>query len=440
MTSIVRDDIIGLESFVDAEFKYKEYIEILAGCGGYCFLDQFERLIKDDINYETNEIIEKRNGKYIAKKMEDAGFIKSEYFSNYKYVVLTANALKYLYYRNVKRDFSDIPKNKIPIKNLSNKPSEKILFTSTMYFELAMREGAYIDTLFLKENHIESLNQSLKIDNEIEIKKLESYLIKHHERLQIIQPDLNNAIEASNFIAAARANNKKLEELLEEKKQDLNNAKFIKSEKNLDYIDKCISLIKDSHEKNNIAVKYLVNIQKARDTEKDEISKIENEVNQLKSQEFVNEKANAVIEKIIVMRDISKVICIYSPSEKKLFFRSVFVSNHKSNYDGIINDTIRMFKTELNIDILEVQLDMYSIEDNKKKVDSFIKKLWENVIKEASINYRTEKINYIFNYETLEKLQRYFDRASYSINYIKNSDIDMFKRLQEKLTPGKSII
>ena len=41
MRAIVRDDIIKLESYVDAEFKYKKYIEILNDCGGYCFLDQF---------------------------------------------------------------------------------------------------------------------------------------------------------------------------------------------------------------------------------------------------------------------------------------------------------------------------------------------------------------------------------------------------------------
>ena len=37
MVGIVRDDIIKLETYVDAEFKYKEYIEVIAGCGGYCF-------------------------------------------------------------------------------------------------------------------------------------------------------------------------------------------------------------------------------------------------------------------------------------------------------------------------------------------------------------------------------------------------------------------
>ena len=46
MKSIVRDDIISLESFVAAEFKYKYYLETLMKSGNYCFLDQFKRFIK----------------------------------------------------------------------------------------------------------------------------------------------------------------------------------------------------------------------------------------------------------------------------------------------------------------------------------------------------------------------------------------------------------
>ena len=67
-------------------------------------LDQFERLWQDE------------GGKYLAKKMEDANLIKTDYFSNYKYVRLTPSALKYLYYRDYKEGFLDTPKIKYQSK------------------------------------------------------------------------------------------------------------------------------------------------------------------------------------------------------------------------------------------------------------------------------------------------------------------------------------
>ena len=48
MKAIVRDDIIALNSFVAAEFKYKIYLEMIMKAGNYCFLDQFKRFIRSE--------------------------------------------------------------------------------------------------------------------------------------------------------------------------------------------------------------------------------------------------------------------------------------------------------------------------------------------------------------------------------------------------------
>src|SRR6056297_1641267 len=149
----VRDDIIKLETFVDAEFKYRKQIDIIANCGGYCLVGQFK------------EHFEKEGGYYLMKKMESAGLITTELFSNsYKYIKLTTSALKYFYYRDDQKDYSDLPKNKIPVpKNMSKPPSEKVIYTSILYFELYHTNGR----AYLKNYHIQHLEKGLKKNDSI---------------------------------------------------------------------------------------------------------------------------------------------------------------------------------------------------------------------------------------------------------------------------------
>ena len=91
MKSIVRDDIISLESFVAAEFKYKYYLETLMKSGNYCFLDQFKRFIK--------------NGQAFVNGMIEHNLLALENINkNYKYIYLTDTAMKYLYLRDSEED------------------------------------------------------------------------------------------------------------------------------------------------------------------------------------------------------------------------------------------------------------------------------------------------------------------------------------------------
>lgn len=122
MKAMVRDDIIALETFVALRFKYEEYIYKIHECGGYCFLDQFKQ------HYD--------NGRYLAKQLEENGLIKTKSFNNYKYCYLTDASIKYLYYKDDPRDFSEMKKANIPIKKLTPNPSERVLFASALKFAL----------------------------------------------------------------------------------------------------------------------------------------------------------------------------------------------------------------------------------------------------------------------------------------------------------------
>lgn len=132
MKAIVRDDIISLSSFVEAEFKYKEYLEILKSCGNYCFLDQFKKLVP--------------NGQSIVNGMLENNLIATENINkNYKYIYLTDTAMKYLYLKDSEEDFSKIQKNRISVKKVLKNPTEKQLMSSAYKFHMIITGDKLID-------------------------------------------------------------------------------------------------------------------------------------------------------------------------------------------------------------------------------------------------------------------------------------------------------
>lgn len=123
MKGEVRDDIISLDNYVAAEFKYKEYLELLFNAGGYCFLDQFKTFIQ--------------SGATIIKNMQEHSLVGVENINNcYKYVYLTDTATKYLELRGCKEDYSNVKKNQISVKKFKKNPSQKQLFISAFKFHL----------------------------------------------------------------------------------------------------------------------------------------------------------------------------------------------------------------------------------------------------------------------------------------------------------------
>lgn len=140
MKAIVRDDIISLNSFVAAEFKYKTYLEMIMKSGNYCFLDQFKKFIP--------------SGQAIVNGMMENNLIGMENINkNYKYIYLSDTAMKYLYLRDSDEDFSKVKKNRISVKKVEKNPTEKQLLSSAYKFHLLAEGEELID----KESIMKSL-------------------------------------------------------------------------------------------------------------------------------------------------------------------------------------------------------------------------------------------------------------------------------------------
>lgn len=132
MKAIVRDDIIALDSFVAAEFKYKQYLEMLMKAGNYCFMDQFKKFIP--------------SGQAIINGMIEHNLIGTENVNNnYKYIYLSDTAMKYLYLKDSEEDFSQVKKNRISVKKVNKNPSEKQLLSSAYKFHLLANGEELID-------------------------------------------------------------------------------------------------------------------------------------------------------------------------------------------------------------------------------------------------------------------------------------------------------
>lgn len=417
MKATVRDDIIGLDSYVDAEFKYKKYIEILYECGGYCFLEQFERHWKKD------------GGKYLAKKMEKAKLLKSDYYSNYKYLRLADNALKYLKYRNDERNFTDVPKNKIAIQKLKKNPSEKVLFTSAMYFELTQFKDIE-GNIFLKKNkQIERLRNTFTLDNTPLIQEKE----KHLENLKIKLDQYNFSIDK---FADMYANAKGIKDILKEikgtetsKKDQLQNKKnlFKNYDDEIRDIENQLEAMKKittQVEKNDRIMQYYAI--KIKELEK-EIKRTKETIKKLKQEQEIKDKdVEEKVQRLIMLRDISKCVCILSkPNGKnRLMFFSVFPNNPKSNYIELVKEAIKIFD---NVKIDELYFHLISIKDVTKKVEDIFGKV-KNYMK-----IKHDKVEVITKYDKLTKLKKYSDQVTDKISYIKEDDIATFEKLREKL-------
>lgn len=225
MKGFVRDDIIALDSFVAAEFKYKKYIEILRDAGCYCFLDQFKALIP--------------KGKSLVNGMIEHNLIATENINkNYKYIYLTDTAMKYIYLRDSEEDYSTVTKNRISVRKVNKNPSEKQLFSSAYKFHLLIKGEKTLnkasilndleDYIFIKNHkgnkeaylkHIEIQEEKQKVlDEKIQKLKYEKDLIlntinlinkdsnlfdasSEGKELEILKQDLNGIVNKINEVS-----------------------------------------------------------------------------------------------------------------------------------------------------------------------------------------------------------------------------------------------
>lgn len=164
MIKTIRDDVIKLESFVAAAFKYDEELEIIYNSGGYCFIAQVKN------KYGENK------GKKIIYDMEKNKLIGTEYYSNYKYIYITQNALKYIANKNNTEE--EVIKKQ---KNLNKFPTEKTLLSSAIKYELEKNHlsiwsrQCYINML---EEKIRELFNYCNVSKEQIIKEYNQYKIE----------------------------------------------------------------------------------------------------------------------------------------------------------------------------------------------------------------------------------------------------------------------
>lgn len=323
MKSIVRDDIITLYSFVDAEFKYKYYLELLQKAGNYCLLDQFKTLVD--------------GGPHIIKSMQASNLISTEYLNTtYKYIYLTDGAMKYLELRDSEKDFSDMKKNSISVTKIKKNPSQKQLFSSAFKFHLLIKVDKVDKASTLSEFEDCLYKQVFKQDKEFlngyfknintEIETISKNIDEEADKANIKINFYNNMKNSSNINFTNDDNNKrrdlklsksKLTKDLEEAKSKILNMKKF-GVKDLEYqikiIDNEIEYL-DSKEKNfnDISQFFISETQPMRDN----ISALKEELNKKKesrdrNKKYIEETLSVRCEKvkkaISSLYDISKII------------------------------------------------------------------------------------------------------------------------------------
>lgn len=442
MKKTVRDDIIGLESYVDAEFKYKKYIEILGDCGGYCFLDQFNTIFKDD------------GGKYLKDKMIDSYLLTSSRYSKFKILRLSSNASKYLHYRDDKKDYSDIPKNKITINSLSDYPSQKVLFTSAMYFEL------YSNTkqdFFRKSKHIEMLENEFKLKIYKEIDKAKK-LIEDNKKYKIIGGlvDENHFQKTRSIDSEARDDLKKTRDfLLEERKLEKEKiTKFFKSKKEvenrMEFLDTAIDLV-DQNEK-NLSIIYKGYYDFVNTVHKSCDINIRQQNKKIKTLEEYLEKIDEIIEKIIHFRDVSKLLCYVE--NRTLHVHNAFLDFAKKRkaYFELTKDLIELIaeysrNSRFPIEIKRVKYYFYSplreeeyLEKTFEILEDFYKKKEFQFEKEQPGSYYTPKITLKvdFEFQKIPRLKKYFEDMDIHSDYVKRKDAEDFDAFKEFLKKGRT--
>lgn len=174
MKAVVRDDIIALDSFVAAEFKYKPYLEMLMKSGNYCFLDQFKRLID--------------GGQAIVNGMIENNLIGMENINkNYKYIYLSDTAMKYLYLRDSEEDYSKVTKNRISVKKVNKNPTEKQLLSSAYKFHLLATGEDLID----KDSIIKSLEDIVFLKKyNINFEKYNNWYKNNQENIENLKEEI----------------------------------------------------------------------------------------------------------------------------------------------------------------------------------------------------------------------------------------------------------
>lgn len=195
----VRIDIIDPHTYLELELNYKDLIEKIFTCGGYCLYTQIYKY------YGSTSV-----GYNNIKRLEKMRLIGSETLNNNKYVYIKLTALKYLLYRN---------EEKIENKKLNDRilqsPCHVRMFNSINKFEYYLDEKKVIGinfsiNTFMK--YIELIRNALntderltylyliKIENDDFVKKLSNTLKIMGERSSIYLVGIDENTKIENII------------------------------------------------------------------------------------------------------------------------------------------------------------------------------------------------------------------------------------------------
>jgi len=462
MIAMVRDDIISLESFVQAKFKYERYLLLLKNAGNYCFLDQFKRLFE--------------KGEAIAKSMEDMSLIKTETLNNnYKYIYLTDTAMKYILLKNDPKDYTGVVKNKISVLKVNKYPSEKVLMSSALKFELiANGKGQMI----LKENLINNLreafyNQSniIKIDEikkEMEDIRVEynKIIIVQNKSIQLLQEVLGvQFMHQENDLNEFKIQGDTKLKVLEEELQNLG----ILDRKRKKEIQEEIIELKHELEKNNFCIELEKKVEEQIGKIKapsaillkrynDFKNRVEEHKKEKEKNKKIDEQYSNLEKKILNMYDKSKVVAYFEEelqfiildtgntktafgylkmiSELKMFYKfskiNIFVASYSENR---AKNLLKEFNNTQNEKNKALKI-MVAYEKNTG-VDRINRKHWKYApsfyISAENIYYNTPEINSYDYFKETIVLEVYKKNISMSENYIRNKDKKVFAELKEKI-------
>lgn len=195
----VRTDLIDPHTYLELEMNYKDLIEKIYNCGGYCLYSQIYKFFGN-----------KNTGYTHIKKLLDLLLVGSEQFNNNKYLNLKITSLRYLLYREREKEDEKRINNR-----LLQKPGHLPLFNSFYSFEMMLEKGYIVNTdmsikyLRIYVNKIKSFLNSkerlkylhlVKIENDDYIKRLETTLKIMGDRNSIFLSNFKEDDELSNCI------------------------------------------------------------------------------------------------------------------------------------------------------------------------------------------------------------------------------------------------
>lgn len=162
MIKQIRDDVINLNAYVAAAFKYDDELTTLYEVGGYCLLSQCKE------KYGTSK------SKRMLEELQDLKLISTEYYSNAKYIYISQNGIKYLSNKNNSTDIV-----RIYNKRIQKYPGEKVLIASILKYQIVsksphVKRNKFLSMLQKNIMDIKNINNSLPA-NLIEINK-EKYI------------------------------------------------------------------------------------------------------------------------------------------------------------------------------------------------------------------------------------------------------------------------